>query len=386
MKKYFLTACLAILLPVLGLAQETVHSITVIERENDFYITQMKLWKKVIEKEPANAEAWFNLYKAARYKDFPAALRDENYRKEIDKLIDEMEVAIPNTYEYYYTYAWHNFDEDHFEYLMKAYEIDSTRPKISEDLFTHHYRQGEWAKANHYIKKLYHHQSIAPQLLYFCYNMLACTEENSILFMSGDNDSYPTWMLQAAKGVRPGVATLNTSLLFDKKFAPKALKFHKLKYQAADLKLLEPSDKMWTNMGKFIRSLAAQNPDRKVYVPLSCQAEMQSELKDDLYVVGPVFEYCPNHFDNIAVLKKNWKETLKLDYLDFSVYTEDYLYSPEGLPYTVMVYLYPAATLYNHYQLAGEAQQAEDMLNFMKDISQKMGDPDQYKRYIKGTK
>jgi len=383
MKKYLLTALFAFLLPTVILAQETVYPITVVERETEFYATQMKLWKKVTEKEPQNGEAWFNLYKAARYKDFPASRNDEAYRKEVSQLVEEMGKAMPNSFEYYYCYAWHNqFEDDKFEYLMKAYSIDSTRPRISEDLFTHHYRKGDWTKANHYINKMYRQQTTAPQLLSFCYNLLACTEENSILFLAGDNDSYPTWMLQAAKGVRPGVATLNYSLLMDTEFAPKILKFHNLKHTKADLKLLEPSEEMMTNVGKFMRSLAEQNPDRKMYLPLTVHKEVRDVMEDDLYLVGPVFQYCQHRFDNIAVLKRNWNENLKLDYLDFTVYSENYMYSAEGLPYTVMVYLYPAATLYHHYKQSGEGQKAEEMLTFMKDLSAKMGDPDHYKRYL----
>lgn len=384
MKKYILLTLLTVIFPICLLAQETVYPITVIEKDNDFYETQAKLWKKVTEKEPTNPVAWQNLYHAARYIDFPAIFKDKEYKEEVNKIIEAMGKAIPDSYEYNYIYAWHNgFGEENYPYLKKAFEMDSTRPKICADLFTYHYMQGDWQKADYFLNKWYNHKTLAPQLLHFCYNLLACTEKDGILFTSGDNDSYPTWMLQSVKKFRPDVASLNAFILMDEKFTRKALKRYNLKVDDSAYDLLDKNSRdNWKNTAKFIRHLSEKNPDRKIYFPLTMHKEVQQELKEDLYIVGTVFQYCPNRFDNIAILKRNWYQNLKMDYLDFIPYADDYQYTPEGLPYTVIVYLYPAMTLYNHYKASGEDQRAEEMLNFAKDISEKIGKPDHYKSYM----
>lgn len=386
MKKYFLLTLLIALFPAWILAQETVYPITTIQRENDFYVTQTKLWKKVTEKEPQNAIAWQNLYHAARYQDFPAVFNDPDYKQKVTTIVEEMGKAIPNSYEYNYIRAWHNaFGKENYVYLQKAYEIDSTRPKICEDLFTYHRMQGNWDKADFFMRKWYNHQTMAPQLLHLCYNLLACTEENGILFLSGDNDSYPTWMLQTVKKFRPDVATLNAYMIMDRDYARKVLKRYNLKADESAFALLDRKGELnWKNSAKFMRHLAEKNPGRKVYFPMTMQKDVQNELGDELYVVGPVFQYCPKSFDNIAVLKRNWSQNMKLDYLDFVPYSEDYQYTPEGLPYTVIVYMYPAVTLYLHYKAAGENQRAEAMLDFAKDLSVKLGKPNHYKDFISG--
>ncbi len=388
MKKYLLLTLLIAIFPICLLAQETVYPITSIERDNDFYTTQMQLWKKVTDKEPQNAEAWQNYYRAARYKDFPAIFQDKAYREEVTGIIEAMGKAIPNTFEYNYTYAWHNgFGEENYPFLKKAWEMDSTRPKICEDLFTYHYVKGEWDKADHFLKLWYDKKVLAPQLLHFCYNLLACTEENGVLFLFGDNDSYPTWMLQSIKKFRPDIAALNTYLIMDEVHARKCFKRYNLKVDESAYSLLNKTgEDKWGNAAKFIRHLAEKNPDRKVYIPLSMNKKVQEELGNELYVVGPLFQYCSQQFDNIAVLKKNWQQNLKLDYLDFVPYSEDYQYSAAGLPYTVIVYLYPAITLYKHYKASGEAQEAEEMLEFAREISSSMGQPDLYKSYLEEAK
>lgn len=374
---------LATLFPAWLFAQEPVLRITVVERENEFYVEQMKLWKAETEKNPQNKEAWKYLYHAARYKDFPAVRNDEAYRKEVDQIVADMQRAIPNSFESHYIYAWHNgFGDENFDHLMKAYAIDPSHPKIAEDLFTHHYARGEWDKADEFMRKWYGQKTLAPQLLHFCYNLLACTEEKGILFLAGDNDSYPTWMLQTAKNHRPDVAALNAYILMDKDFARKAMEKYGIKVDESAYEKLSKEGDVWQKVAGFIEHIAENNPDRKVYIPMTMPRPVQDALGDNLYVVGSLFQYCGRPFDNIAILKRNWSRNMKLDYLDFMAYGDGYNYSPEGLPYTVIVYMYPAVTLYHHYKAAGEDQRAEEMLDFAKDLSVKLGKPDDYKRFV----
>ncbi len=388
MKPFTFICLLFFLLPAFAQAQETVLPITVVEKDNDFYVEQERLWRKVVEKDPANVVAWDNLYKAARYIDFPAVFNDPTYKKKVGEIVEEMGKAIPNSFEFHYISAWHNgFGDGNMVHLLKAYEIDSTRPKIYEDLFTQYYADGEWKKAERFIKKWYDSQTLAPQLLHVGYNFLACVEEGGVLFTSGDNDSYPVWMLQMARGIRPDVATFNGYLILDAEFARNLLRKYDLKMDAEGFDLLQGRGPgQWSNLAKFIRRLGEQNPGRRIYLPITAPKELYSDLEEDLYLVGTVFEYCPHRVNYIAYLERNWYRNMKLDYLDFEVYNEEYAYTPAGLPYTVTVYLYPAMALCRHYEVAGEAQKAADLLEFGKKVSQMVGDPELYQQFLKGFK
>lgn len=383
-KLILLSLLLMFLVPENLIAQQKVLPITVEEKPNEFYAEQVRLWTEVTQKDPQNVDAWWNLYLAARYKDFPAIFSDSTYKKEVKAMVESMGKAIPDSYEYNYIFAWNNgFGEENFEFLMRAYKIDSSRPKILEDLFTHYHRAADWETADYYLKKWYDAKSMAPQLLYFCYNLLASTEKDGILFLAGDNDSYPTYMLQTVKKFRPDVAALNVYLIQNKEYTRKLLKKYQLKADEEMIDTLGQGGKdVWVNTVAFIRHLAKKNPGRKVYLPTTMIRAIQEQLEDDLYLVGAVFQYAEKRFDNIAVLKRNWRENLHLDYLDMIVYADDYHYSPKGLPYTWYIYLYPSAALYNHYKAAGESREAAEMLAFAKKIAIGLGNPELYKDFI----
>ncbi|MEM6273180.1 MAG: hypothetical protein AAF998_27460 [Bacteroidota bacterium] len=385
MSKFIFLLLLFVVVVLPAAAQETVLPITVEERENEFYTTQYRLWRAVTEKEPTNAQAWWNLYAAARYRDFPAIFRDTTYKSKVTALVERIGAAIPDTYEFHYIYAWHHgFGQDNLEHLLTAYRIDSSRPKILENLFTHYHAEGDWEMATYYMNKWYRAKELAPQLLHFGYNLLASTEENGILFLSGDNDSYPTWMLQMTQNIRPDVAAINVYLMNDADYARKLLAKYDIQADDSAYAWLGRDRKdIWQNSARFIQHLAEKNPDRKIYLPPTMVREIQEVLEDDLYIVGAVYQYCRRRFDNIAVLKRNWNTRLKLDYLDFLAYGDGYHYTPAGLPYTVYIYYYPALALYKHYRAAGEGQKAAEVMEFCEKISNSLGKPNLHEDFIK---
>lgn len=59
------------------------------------------LWKKEIDKNPQNAQAWHNYYNANRYGHFENIDTDQK-KKKLAGIIEEMGKAIPETYEFYF--------------------------------------------------------------------------------------------------------------------------------------------------------------------------------------------------------------------------------------------------------------------------------------------
>ncbi|MEM7040414.1 MAG: hypothetical protein AAF570_25835, partial [Bacteroidota bacterium] len=290
--KYLIRLIAALIfLPQVLSAQETVFNITEVHRENEFYHEQMKLWKEVVEKEPKNETAWSNYYKAARYADFPAVFKDSLYRLSVDKVVEKMSKAIPNTFVYHHTASWHSQDRKvKFEHLQKAFDIDPSHPKVNEDLFTHHYVHAEWEKADEYMQNWYEKQTTAPQLIHYCFNILNSTEKDAVLFLFADNDSYPTWMLQTGQGLRTDVSAINLFILMDEDYARKALAHYNLKVDESAYNLLKPRApaEQWPKVVEFFQHLAEKNPDRPLYFSLTIPGDLRAQLEDDLYIVGPV--------------------------------------------------------------------------------------------------
>jgi hypothetical protein len=50
-------------------------------------------------------------------------------------------------------------------------------------------------------------------MINFAKNMLSGAEKDAIIFVNGDNDTYPLWYVQAKMGIRKDIAVINTSLI-----------------------------------------------------------------------------------------------------------------------------------------------------------------------------
>ena len=91
--------------------------------------------------------------------------------------------------------------------LQRAHRLRPNRPEHLVN-FAHFYElNGEHEKARSYLKKLYNSGYLASGWINFNFNTLMSTEEGAILFTSGDNDTYPAWMLQQAKRIRTDVTS-----------------------------------------------------------------------------------------------------------------------------------------------------------------------------------
>src|SRR5688500_8704138 len=62
---------------------------------------QSVLWQKEVQKDPKNAEAWYNYYYANRNLGFNDTTRTPQEKDAVTKkIVDDMGAAIPETYEY----------------------------------------------------------------------------------------------------------------------------------------------------------------------------------------------------------------------------------------------------------------------------------------------
>ena len=101
MKLGIVLFCLSLTLTSLAQQPETVYGIAKERREESWYLTQLQGWKKILDSDKTNAEAWYNYYKANR------ALRniaetDETRKKYSDlckQIVDDAYATIPNTFE-----------------------------------------------------------------------------------------------------------------------------------------------------------------------------------------------------------------------------------------------------------------------------------------------
>lgn len=363
---------------------ETVPGFTQMQMSPEWYREQADIWKQVVSREPQNGAAWLNYFKAERYAGFGDTSRSQQEKSERMKaLIAGMGAAIPHTFEYHYAAWWNGGNRaEEFSHLEKAYQIRQDDAELSDDFISYYELKGDREQVKNFCRKWYATHTMSPALLNYHYNVLMSLEKNAVLVTSGDNDTYPVWLLQYAKGVRPDVTVLNTGLIGMPEYREKLLKDNSIGGDPNLLNLEGKETKNWDEaMAEFLQSVAEKTTKRPVYFALTAYPEYLSLIREDLYTVGLVSRYSAKRLDNIALLKKNW-ENYHLDYLDFSTYDEEYLFNKQLLQQLNMNYITPAVVLYEHYILAGDREDAERMSQFALRIARAGGQEDDVQNYL----
>ncbi len=372
------------------LAEETAQLIPQFAQHSfprEWYKKQLQLWRGVVKRDPKNAVAWYQAFKAQRYSFFGDTTLTHNVKAAaLKSLLDEMGNAVPESAEYNLA-MWRNGGNDRklYHHLEKAFQLQPNHPEIPEEMVAFHELSLDKNKRDFFIKKMYDDKRyIAPALLEYGYNVLMSLEKNAIVFVAGDNDTYPLWMLQVVKGIRPDVVVLNTSLFTEKTYRKHILdKYHLV----SDEVLIDVDDKTRAEvavaLSTYIEKLTKSYTERPISFALTVDDEIIAPIKESLYLTGLVQKHSSKRFDNIAVLKNNW-EKFRLDYLSLEFYADENNTNATWLPLFNLNYVAPIAVLYEHYVQSGDKNQAEDLKTLAMDLAQKGKQQEEVKEYFAG--
>ena len=352
---------------------QTVHRIIYEVKPNEWYLTQAKLWQKVLQKNPKNPEAWRNYYLAVRYSRpaqfTPQAFKEKNQKME--KILTEMGQNVPNSYDYYFLKFYHYsaYKKGDINLLKKAYAIHPDRPELYYFFIIYYFTHNNPKKAETFCKKLYRSKDIIPDLLNYNYNVMASCKPNAVLFTNGDNDTYPIWVLQSAKNIRPDITVINASLAMGyPKYLQQLLKKRHIAIDTLKLK--------HKTRGDFLKALINQiksaSPDTPIYIALTLPGNNIKTLQDSLYIVGLAYRYSTEKLDNLALLNRNVSEKFRLDYLQHSWYTEDYL-AKKSMDMLNLNYAVIFSTLVDHLYLSGQIEQANHWKELALSLARKGG-------------
>jgi hypothetical protein len=348
---------------------EKVYRIVYEQKPNEWYVQQAELWKKEIEKNPKNSEAWYNYYNAVRYASYVETIDAKDKQARLKQIIEDMNKAIPSTYECYLLTFWNSYCFTDISLIEKAYQLQPDRPDTYYPFISYYEFTGQDKKMKEFCEKLYQSKDIAPGLISYNYNVLMSTDTNAILFTNGDNDTYPIWMLQKALDIREDVTVLNVSISrSDKNYLERKLKEKDITVDFDKLPDMRDND-FFTELCKV---LGAKYPDVPVYFALTVYETVTKPITDDLYIVGLAYQYSPKRIDNLALLKKNLENNLRLDYLRYDWYDESYL-AKDIIAHMNLNYIAPMVMLAEHYQTAGEDKKFQDWKGFAVMLAFKAG-------------
>lgn len=370
------------------MAEETARLIPQFAQHSfphEWYVRQLQLWKNIVKREPKNAVAWYQIFKAQRYSFFGDTVTKHDAKVEtLKNLLDEMGKNVPESVEYNLA-MWRNGGNNRslYHYLEQAFTLAPDHPEIPEEMVAFHELTLDKAKRDFFVKKMYDEKRyIAPALLEYGYNVLMSLEKNAIVFVAGDNDTYPLWMLQVVKGIRPDVLVLNTSLFLEETYHKNIVEKHQLKADESTI-----SEENMEKKGQiecitaYIESLTSQFNARPIYFSLTIHTEITEPIKDKLYLTGLAQKYSAKRFDNIAVLKNNWNK-FRLDYLSLEFYAEENNTNATWLPLFNMNYIAPIAVLYEHYNQSGDKTQSDELKELALQLAQKGEQEKEVKQYF----
>jgi hypothetical protein len=246
---------------------------------------------------------------------------DEKERKDLLQSIEnEIGKAIPDSYLYPYI-KYYNGDRK-IEHLKEALQIKPDCTDLYWEFIQYYELSGMKPERKKFCEKLYSSQVIIPSLYDYNYNMLNSTEKNSILFTNGDNDNYPAWILQDAKGIREDVTILNAHTVF---VLRNYLKL-KLNERGININLDQLSRE---DNAKFLKELLTSiknaYPEIPIHIATTVYDEYKKEINDKLYITGLVYKYSEDQIDNASLIRKNLEQNLRFDYLDYDWYSEQHI-------------------------------------------------------------
>jgi len=383
---------------------EKVYYLTKQYMPRDWYRQQAELWRNEVSQNPTNGAAWQNYYPATEYSYLESMATAERDAK-LAKIIADMQIAIagealPDLYKYlvaqkqdeklakvfftetgptalaksmpglyeFLILKWRN-TRANIRWLESAYQLRPDDPETYDDMIVHYETTGDAAKAKEFCERLYKSRDIVTGLLEYNYNILMSTEKNAILFTNGDNDTFPIWVLQRAKGIRPDVTVLNVHLI-------KLPDYLKMLLQAKNVEI--DFKKISAHGGnhripELCKAIASASPTLPTYFALTVDNSHTKALASNLYVTGLASRYSLRRLDNVALLQDNIENRFRLDYLKYDWYHETHITA--GLIKELNVnYVAPFVMLSEHYTKNGENKKAGYWKNFAIDLAKAGGD------------
>ncbi len=348
-------------------------------KSDEWYRQQAKLWKKQIDKNPKHAEAWHNYYNAVRYEDFGRTIGTKEKQEKLQKIVDELGKHAPDSFQYHYLKYFNcgNKTKD-IKDIEIAHKMAPERPDPLYELITHYELKGDEDKVTDYYKKLYETKDVAPWLVNYNYNVLMSTEENAVIFTNGDNDTYPSRMLQEAKGIRSDVTIINIPLSGTESYLERILKKKGIKIDRKALMnkaiTLGADQSKSFSISVFTQEvckyLANNYPDIPIYFALTIYEDHFKPLKDDLYIVGLAYRYSPKRIDNIALIKKNLEIKFILDYLKYDWYND--LYPVMNMIHFLNLNYVPSMMmLVEHYKTSVQNEKAQKWRNMALELAKR---------------
>lgn len=341
---------------------EKIYGKNKVLKPNEYYLEQIPLWKTELEKNPKNADAWLNYYRANRNAYIKGEEDNSQKSKGVSRfdrlknIVDEMELQVPNTYEFNYV-KWLNGNNDLslFPYLEKAHQLSPQSSEPIMNLIFYYEIKGDYVKRDENIEAFYNLGDYSPGLLNYSYNLLSGLEKDALLFTEGDKDTEAILLLTQGEKYRPDVRMLNVNLLLIKEYRERV--FAELEIAPFDFDPILNEENYEQFQQLIIQRVADNKKLRPVYAAVTVSQPYTNSIKQSLYLTGLAYLYSSTNIDNIPILIENIEHVFLLDYLTAYFVVNDI--SIGNVNSMNGNYLYPFAALSKHYYKIGDIKKGD---------------------------
>jgi len=288
------------------------------KKSHSYYVRQADLWYNELKTDYKSEHHWFNYYRACRNAQGTADWKDDFVKESPSlklgqEIADSMKVHIPETFTYYFVAGSTGGVTSDGDLLMKAYKLNPDFEGIHATMVTYATSIFDSTLRKDVNQRWYIRNEFSIGLLSYAYNVLMSLEPNSIILSEHDNDTYPLWMLQDAKNIRPDVTVINIDFLLYENYRKKI--FDKLKIKPIELGFID-LNKYAENWEKVVHHFVnSYKIDRPFYIAMSMAPERYEGLNANLHIAGLAFKYSTSKVDNTLLNKQLIENKFLLDYI-----------------------------------------------------------------------
>lgn len=267
----------------------------------DFYDRQAAQWEAIATGDCSTDEAWWHYYKTAHYSN-----RFGKGAYDLTAILAAAETRLdPAGFELNYLRFAHEKDPAAgYPHLLKAHAIAPNRSEAFTGLAAYYSINGRAGKRNEILARLHRAQPLPAGVMEYNHNQLQSVAADGILLTNGDTDTYPTWLLQSAYGIRPDVEVICLPLL---------LGFDGYREDVRRRLGLEELSAGYPFVAENVLEQLLQQ-DRPVY--LAATGTYFDDLPfGNLYVTGLAFRYSKEPVDNLRQLASHYREDWRLEHL-----------------------------------------------------------------------
>lgn len=228
--------------------------------------------------------------------------RSPSYQQQamMDQAVDYFEVNAPASFEHhYFKYVAGNYDLSLYPDLKKAEEIRPENADVQIQMAGYFMIQNSVDTALMYTEKLLESDRLTDNVVAYAGDILRSAPENGALITHGFDDGYGCYYAQNEQGIRPDVTLISLDFLQSEAY----------RTGLTEKGFILPASTL-VNVD-YLVEFCTLNSEKGISISMTTPKEYLQPLQDKLFVVGLVFEYHLDAYNNFTRNDYLWNESLE---------------------------------------------------------------------------